>query len=589
MRLINTTTGLLEDFIGDDIPEYAILSHTWEQDEISMQEFQYLTDPEFANDPKTLLGKAKAGFIKIRGCVQLTASKGIQYVWVDTCCIDKTSSADLSESINSMYQWYANSKVCFAYLVDVKANDGMNRRETLTRPPRRVDHPPWMESRWFTRGWTLQELVAPPEVEFYSHSWKFLSTKKSSSWHIRNLTGIKMEVLETNNLSSASVAQKMSWASRRKTTRKEDMAYCLLGLFDVNMPLLYGEGEKAFLRLQEYIAASSTDHSLFAWGMDSGRVDVTGDAMRSYRSIFARSPAEFGTCGKLEETVIIHPDAWTETNRGLHGVFPTIPAVVAKQLFSKSGGLPNYIDDKDYLVILNCRWCYYDLRKQTFMDRDLVHHVVGIWISLIDARVDGKHGFCRVTDSSSLQLQKDVCKLLNTSPDRFQKDLWLTTRSRMIQVPRDHFSKRLGGFLIPTPDAPDTILFKIHSVYGRHVSGKMDVISCPLLPLSTSGGLVGMVTVTNVMAVETAAIIFGYPPSSTKRAVKFITYCNDKTNHKEPLDDALRRFVEADDHDDQDYENHDFELWGINLSICTVFHEDMIFTELAIEVYTWEK
>jgi hypothetical protein len=152
MRLINTTTGLLKEFIGDEIPEYAILPHTWEKDEISLQEFQRQTDPDFANDPKTLAVKAKAGFIKIRGCVELAASKGIPYAWVDTCCIDKTSSADLTESINSMFRWYANLRVCFAYLVDVESDGGTKGR--------------WMESRWFTRGWTLQELIAPPEVEF---------------------------------------------------------------------------------------------------------------------------------------------------------------------------------------------------------------------------------------------------------------------------------------------------------------------------------------------------------------------------------------------------------------------------------------
>lgn len=212
MRLINTITGLLEEFIGDEIPEYAILSHTWEKDEISLQEFQRLTDPDFAHDPKTLAAKAKVGFIKIRGCVELAASKGIPYVWVDTCCIDKDSSADLSESINSMFRWYANSKVCFAYLVDVKSSSE------------------WMESRWFTRGWTLQELIAPPVVEFYCQSWDFLGIKRTSYLPLSEKTGILEEVLKANDLSSASVAQKMSWASDRKTTRIEDRAYCLLGL-----------------------------------------------------------------------------------------------------------------------------------------------------------------------------------------------------------------------------------------------------------------------------------------------------------------------------------------------------------------------
>ena len=224
-----------------------------------MQEFQRLTDPDFADDPKTVVGKAKAGFVKIKGCVELAASKGIPFVWIDTCCIDKTSSADLTESINSMYRWYANSNVCFAYLVDVQSTYGVDE---LLRA--------WQNSRWFSRGWTLQELIAPSDVEFYCNSWDSIGSRGSWARMLSDLTGIPVAVLETNDLSSASVAQKMSWASHRKTTRKEDMAYCLLGLFDINMPLLYGEGEKAFLRLQEHIAVSTTDHSLFAWGVRSG-------------------------------------------------------------------------------------------------------------------------------------------------------------------------------------------------------------------------------------------------------------------------------------------------------------------------------
>ena len=144
MRLINTETWLIKEIIGDDIPEYAILSHTWEKGEISLREFQRLTDPDFADDPKTTIGKAKAGFVKIKGCVELAASRGILYVWIDTCCIDQTSSADLTESINSMYRWYANSKVCFAYLVDVQHVYCVDELLTLKN------------SRWFSRGWTLQ-------------------------------------------------------------------------------------------------------------------------------------------------------------------------------------------------------------------------------------------------------------------------------------------------------------------------------------------------------------------------------------------------------------------------------------------------
>jgi hypothetical protein len=582
MRLINTETGLLEEFIGEDIPEYAILSHTWEKDEISLQEFQRLTDPDFANDPKTSIGKAKAGYIKIRGCVELAVSKKIPYIWVDTCCIDKTSSADLMESINSMYQWYANSKACFAYLIDIKTHGWMNRRSS------------WMKSRWFTRGWTLQELIAPPAVKFYSRSWDLLGTRESWSGLLSNITGIQREVLETSDLSSASVAQKMSWASNRKTTRKEDMAYCLLGLFDINMPLLYGEGEKAFLRLQEHIAATSTDHSLFAWSVPSE--GAAGANARSYRSIFARSPAEFAECGKLEEKMIVHPDTWTQTNRGLHAVFPTIPAVVVKQLLVERGvpgTVLGYIDDKDYLVILNCR---------------LQTSIIGIWISLIEERDDGKHGFCRVTNLILLlRPQDEVSKLINSSPDKFRKDLWLATISRKIQLPCSYFSKRLGGFLVPPPSRRGSgplASFKIHSLYGSHVSDKADVLTCPLLPLLRSGGLVGVVTIkipANIYEERpegNAAVVFGYPPSLMRPFVKVISHWKPEA----PLDYNFQRLVEGgDNYDDKEKDdNEPLELDGLSssfdykceqfalkFSLSTVLHEDVIFTQLDIDLYTW--
>jgi hypothetical protein len=395
MRLINTNTGLLEEFICDDIPEYAILSHTWEKDEISLQEYQRITDPDLVNDPKTLRIKAKAGFVKIRGCIKLAISKEISYVWIDTCCIDKTSSADLSESINSMYRWYANSKVCFAYLIDVKTKDSL-----------------W-QSRWFTRGWTLQELIAPPVVEFYSHSWDPIGTKASRAINLSYTTGITRAVLEGDYLSYSSVASKMSWASNRTTTRKEDMAYCLLGLFDINMPLLYGEGEKAFLRLQEHIAASSTDHSLFAWGlcdesyMRGCATDLLEEGLQTYRNLFASSPADFRHCEMAAEIKIVESDTWMQINRGLHAILPTIPAAKARQLCTPEGTLPGYIDDKDYLVILNCE------NRCT----------VCIWVSLIDFRDDGKHGFCRVTDRLAGPYSWQILDVLNSSPDKFRMDL----------------------------------------------------------------------------------------------------------------------------------------------------------------------
>ena len=181
---------------------------------------------------------------------------------MDTCCIDRSSSADLSEAINSMYQWYGQAKYCIAYLADI----------SIVKDETRVERKRFWESEWFKRGWTLQELLAPPEVVFYDRSWKAIGTKNRLKAYISRATHISIRHLFRP--SEASVAAKMSWASHRQTSRPEDIAYSLLGLFDVNMPLLYGEGEyKAFQRLQYEIVRSRNDESIFAW---SSPMEKTG-------------------------------------------------------------------------------------------------------------------------------------------------------------------------------------------------------------------------------------------------------------------------------------------------------------------------
>jgi hypothetical protein len=200
----------------------------------------------------------------------------LEWAWVDTCCIDKKSSAELSEAINSMYAWYAEAAACYAYLSDVQTSDDVQSEDSMFR-----------RSRWFTRGWTLQELIAPRFVDFFDTTWKFVGTKLTLSNLLHEITGVSLDSLRTRGLRGISIAQKMSWAASRQTTRKEDIAYCLLGLFNVNMPLLYGEGGKAFLRLQQEIIKTSPDHTIFAWR----RPDDT-TAYRS-QSVFAASPAFF--------------------------------------------------------------------------------------------------------------------------------------------------------------------------------------------------------------------------------------------------------------------------------------------------------
>jgi len=284
MRLLNTSTGLPEEFIGTNIPPYAILSHTWGQEEVSHKDMT--TDPSY---------RSMKGYEKILMTCQLAKADELQYAWIDTCCIDKTSSAELAEAINSMFQWYKKAEKCYAYLVDVKSNASW---------PENLAH-----CRWFTRGWTLQELIAPAEICFFDQHWNMIFRKSDRIQLLSNITGIDRGVLEfSRSLLSISVAQRMSWATRRVTTRVEDEAYCLLGIclstcsspnlsessagiFDVHMPMLYGEGRRAFLRLQEEIVRICPDLSIFAWKSSVPQVTVQEGPTAS--SIFASSAADF--------------------------------------------------------------------------------------------------------------------------------------------------------------------------------------------------------------------------------------------------------------------------------------------------------
>jgi Heterokaryon incompatibility protein (HET) len=237
MRLLQTATSEIEDFICQ-VPEYAILSHTWGEGEVSYQELI------------SGAGVQKKGWSKIRDCCARAAKDGWKYVWIDTCCINKESSAELSESINSMFAWYEQAAVCYAYLADVDGrSDDYNSQLYL--------------SRWFKRGWTLQEFLAPPFLIFLDQNWAELGTRYS----LRNIISpvTKIQPQQMIDFRSCNVATKFSWAALRETTRPEDQAYCLMGLFGINMPLLYGEGSKAFTRLQQKIIASNNDESIFAW------------------------------------------------------------------------------------------------------------------------------------------------------------------------------------------------------------------------------------------------------------------------------------------------------------------------------------
>ncbi|OTA95624.1 hypothetical protein M434DRAFT_28748 [Hypoxylon sp. CO27-5] len=291
MRLLNTESLELREFHGTAVPPYATLSHTWvDGEEISFRDFVDLS-------PST---KTKSGYRKIRGACKIARQDGIDWIWIDTNCIDKASSAELTEAINSMYNWYRGSRICYAYLADV---------------PRH----PFRKSKWFRRGWTLQELIAPHRLVFYSNSWVKIGDRSDLAGDISAITGIEEPLLRGRaDLHTVSIAKKMSWAARRETTRVEDIAYCLLGLFDVNMPLLYGEGSKAFIRLQEEIIKTSNDHTIFCWSRN-------GSVPTEWTSMLAPSPAAFIDAGDY-----ISIDAWDSpmpyslTNLGLSIYLPVV-------------------------------------------------------------------------------------------------------------------------------------------------------------------------------------------------------------------------------------------------------------------------
>lgn len=205
--------------------------------------------------------KATEGYAKIEASCMQALRAGLPYIWIDTCCIDKSSSADLSEAINSMFHWYRISSICLVYLDDIEAP---SLHEEGQRPLTEVKAL-LGRARWFTRGWTLQELIASQSIRFFDKDWTFLGTKGSLMTSLVDITGIDQVYLGGADLNNASIAMRMSWAARRVTTKIEDVAHSLFGIFNVNMPLLYGEGSKAFQRLQEEILKESDDQSLFAW------------------------------------------------------------------------------------------------------------------------------------------------------------------------------------------------------------------------------------------------------------------------------------------------------------------------------------
>ncbi|KAL5318896.1 hypothetical protein ACEPPN_013964 [Leptodophora sp. 'Broadleaf-Isolate-01'] len=226
---------------------YAILSHTWTDG----QEVTY-------QDLISGAGNSKSGYDKIKFCGEQATRDGLQYFWVDTCCIDKSDPAELSKAINSMFRWYRNAKKCYVYLADVSRTS----ENTDVQASQSTWEVAFRGSKWFTRGWTLQELIAPAVVEFFSQEGKLLGDKKSLEKPIYEITQIPIHALRGNPFSDFSIAERKGWAAQRQTTEEEDIVYCLLGLCEVSMPTIYGEGKDAALkRLEMTVKGFSNDSS----------------------------------------------------------------------------------------------------------------------------------------------------------------------------------------------------------------------------------------------------------------------------------------------------------------------------------------
>ncbi|KAF4997486.1 hypothetical protein FGRMN_3850 [Fusarium graminum] len=236
MRLINVNTGELNEFSSTHRLEYATLSHTWEQREITYQEWL-----------GSRLHAPNAAKKVLEACRVAKDSLKVQLLWADTCCINKSNRREVDQAVNSMFAWYRNSTVCLAYLSDIPTAN-TNASKLLSSQLRR--------SRWFTRGWTLVELLAPRQLIFYAADWSVLGRREDSLVElISQVTGIDAAYLSgQKDPWQAPVSEKMSWLSNRKTRLVEDRAYCMFGLLDVEMHLDYGEGIKAMDRLQREIS-----------------------------------------------------------------------------------------------------------------------------------------------------------------------------------------------------------------------------------------------------------------------------------------------------------------------------------------------
>ncbi|ETS81755.1 hypothetical protein PFICI_06757 [Pestalotiopsis fici W106-1] len=241
-RMIDRDEILLVDKTKLHEEPYAILSHTWGRQDLVWKPDGTQVRGAWGHDDDEILfadiGEDDTKQLKpdawkkiLKAC-EVAQDQKCDYLWVDTCCINQQNPAEVVDSINAMFYWYQQSKVCLAYLADLEAESVRGQGEEELKA-----------CRWFGRGWTLQELIAPKKVEFYNENWKNIGSRTMLSDILSQITGINWRVLTGDkSYLSFTVAERMKWAAQRKTTRPEDRAYSLLGLFDVHMSKLYGVG-----------------------------------------------------------------------------------------------------------------------------------------------------------------------------------------------------------------------------------------------------------------------------------------------------------------------------------------------------------
>ncbi|KAF2254198.1 HET-domain-containing protein [Trematosphaeria pertusa] len=361
------------------VPQYAILSHRWAanpDDEVTFEDMTF----------RPGIARTKRGYEKIRGCCVQALRDGYSWVWIDTCCIDKRSSAELSEAINSMYNWYEKSETCYAYLEDVCSLDGPS---------------PLRESTWFKRGWTLQELIAPAEVEFFSRDWNRIGTKTELAPLLANVSRVAQDALTDGiHVYQASLAEKMSWAAGRETTKEEDRAYSLMGIFGVSMPTLYGEGFRAFTRLQQEILRTTNDHSIFTWQRKSLAAGLLAESPDEFVHSSEWLPLDYQNFVDTFGISNPKPD-FTTTNFGLHIQLPLAPIP----------GFEGY-----YLAFLACTRSFDDISGPR-MDLDS-------WPAIILRRSPG--GFPRQFMRTSFQNQMITYARLADNEGYDTEPIWIS-------------------------------------------------------------------------------------------------------------------------------------------------------------------